>query len=171
MEPIVMEISKLNRLKSLHFEFYEDNTFQGTPSRSIVLYQYRSQPESLVTRAVEVSLCGSDVEVSSICNRHRGAFEDLKILYIGDCQNMGHLASISQDEIQYSLQLETCFSKLTSLEIVRCFKMKYLFCNSIANSMVQLRDGMVSFPSLEKLEIGYLPEISVIWGQDCSNDN
>ncbi|KAL8127657.1 uncharacterized protein LOC141721485 isoform X2 [Apium graveolens] len=96
--------------------------------------------EGLIAMAEEVRLQNSNVELSSIYIGHKGAFGDLKKLYIKKCHNMGNLASISQDEIQYSFQHEvTCFSKLTILDIESCSELKYLFCNNIAKSLVQLQ--------------------------------
>uniref|UniRef100_A0A165ZK31 Uncharacterized protein n=1 Tax=Daucus carota subsp. sativus TaxID=79200 RepID=A0A165ZK31_DAUCS len=171
MEPIVKEISKLTRLTSLHFEFYEDNTFQGTDisfnidrynifvgqrpheysrydqhwevplTRSIELMGNHSKPwEGLIVSAEQVVLCYSNVDASSIFNDHKGAFDDLKILNIYICDNMGHLARISRDGIQDSVQSATCFSKLSILKISRCSKLKYLFCNNIAKTLVQLQE-------------------------------
>nr|WJK70808.1 disease resistance protein [Anethum foeniculum] len=143
VQPIVMEISQLNRLKSLQFQFYEDTKFQGTdilfpnidryslsvgisrygnnerewgvPSmrmrRSIELYgkQWKSW-EGLMARAEKLRLQSSDIELSSICNGHRRAFQDLKELYIRDCHNIG-----------YSLQhVGAGFSQLTILNIGEC---------------------------------------------------
>ncbi|KAK1392302.1 NB-ARC domain-containing protein [Heracleum sosnowskyi] len=208
-ESIVMEISKLTHLTSLHFLFHDDNTFQGTTNilsnidryniyvgapkassllergsrvplrRSIELYGNHSQSwEVVMARAEEVRLGYSGVEISSIRSGYRRAFEDLERLYITKCDNMRHLARISQDEIQYSLQHgATCFSKLTILQITHCSALKYLFCNNIAKSLVQLQelgvyycysmeaiimnegtsDGkIINFPKLKSLTISYI---------------
>ncbi|WOG90799.1 hypothetical protein DCAR_0310045 [Daucus carota subsp. sativus] len=211
MEPIVKEISELTCLRSLHFEFYQDNTFQGTDipfstdrynifvgealngnfkfdqdwkvplTKSIQIIGNHSMPwEGLMVSAEKVNLCNSDVDVSSICNDHKRAFEDLKILVIFGCDNMGHLASISRDRILDSVQLATCFSKLTILKIFRCSKLKYLFCNNIAKTLVQLQelrldqcdsmeaivmnegtsDGeIINFSKLKSLQIEYAPKL------------
>ncbi|WOH07365.1 hypothetical protein DCAR_0726795 [Daucus carota subsp. sativus] len=175
-EPIVMEICELTHLASLQFHFYADHTFRvknvfseldrysicvGAPKdidlserywrvsamRSTRLYGHHSQSwEGLMTRAEEVRLRYSNVEVSSICNGQRRAFEDLNKLYIENC-DMEHLASmscISHDEIQYSLRPATCFSKLTILKISYCSEMKYLFCNNIAKNLGQLQELTVN---------------------------
>ncbi|WOG90800.1 hypothetical protein DCAR_0310046 [Daucus carota subsp. sativus] len=182
MEPIVKEISKLTRLTSLHFEFYEDNTFQGTDisfnidrynifvgqrpheysrydqhwevplTRSIELMGNHSKPwEGLIVSAEQVVLCYSNVDASSIFNDHKGAFDDLKILNIYICDNMGHLARISRDGIQDSVQSATCFSKLSILKISRCSKLKYLFCNNIAKTLVQLQELSVDHYTSDKI--------------------
>lgn len=91
--------------------------------------------ESLMVRAEELSLCFSNVEVSSICNSNREAFADLRNLQIRGCNAMEHLARTSQ----HSRQPQRCFSKLTILEIVNCSAMKYLFSSSIAKCFVQLQ--------------------------------
>nr|XP_017238234.1 PREDICTED: probable disease resistance protein At4g27220 isoform X1 [Daucus carota subsp. sativus] len=183
MELIVKEISRLTRLTSLHFEFYQDNTFQGTDisfnidrynifvvershdyfhcyedrevliKRSIELADNHWKPwEDLIVSAEQVTLSRSNVNVSSICNDHKRAFKDLKILDIDECDNMGHLASISRDGIQDSVQSATWFAKLTILNIRRCSNLKYLFCNNIAKTLIQLQELYVdSCDSMEAI--------------------
>lgn len=68
------------------------------------------------------------------------AFPLLEELVIDGCDNTGHLERISQDEIQNSFQPATCFSRLTILFISSCSKMKYLFCNNIAENLLQLQE-------------------------------
>ncbi|XP_074378454.1 disease resistance protein At4g27190-like [Apium graveolens] len=87
------------------------------------------------------------------------AFPSLEELYISGC-DMVHL----QNEA-------TCFSKLTILSITQCSKLKYLFCNKIARSLVQLQQLKVAFPSLEELMIWHMRNTSVIWGIDCFNSD
>ncbi|KAL1822222.1 hypothetical protein ACET3Z_009000 [Daucus carota] len=175
MESIVMEISKLTRLASLRFHFYDDITFQDINilsnidrydifvgwlmrnkaykfdystreervplSRSIQLLDNHSKPwEGLIARAEVVRILNSDVEMNRIREGHSRAFDKLRELYLYGCNKMRHLA---QDEIQYSLQPSTCFSKLTSLEISACSKLKYLFCNNTAKGLVQLQEFIV----------------------------
>ncbi|KAL8128046.1 hypothetical protein AgCh_014839 [Apium graveolens] len=140
--------------------------------RSIEFYGNHWQPwEGLMARAEEVIFGKSGIEVSSICKGRVKAFEDLTRLYIYECHNMGYLASISHEEIHNEA---TCFSKLTILDIIFCSKLEYLFCNSIAKSLVQLQylsvidcesmeaiimnDGtsdreIIEFPKLRSLEI------------------
>ncbi|XP_017238231.1 probable disease resistance protein At4g27220 [Daucus carota subsp. sativus] len=210
MEPLVKEICKLTRLTSLQFAFYQDNTFQGTDlffhldkynlfvgevlhgytrvdqdwevplTRSIKLKGNSKPWEGLMARAEQVILEDSNVDVSSICSDRNGAFKDLKILKIHGCDNMGHLASISRDGIQDSVQSATCFSKLTILKINKCSNLKYLFCNNIAKTLGQLQklyvdycysmeaivmsegtsDGeIINFSELKSLEISSTPKL------------
>ncbi|KAL8127897.1 hypothetical protein AgCh_014733 [Apium graveolens] len=203
MEPIVMEISKLtfedtNNLSNIErynicVDFpevsYYSNKHSRIPStKRIELFgNHWKSWEDLIARAEEVRLEKSDVELSSICNDNRRAFEDLKTLFVDGCNNMESLASASQDEIQYSLQPANCFFNLGSLTIRSCSKLKYLFCTSIAKSLVQLQelsvydcesmeaiimndgtsDGeIVNFLNLKSLKILYIPRLASFYWEE-----
>ncbi|XP_063946788.1 disease resistance protein At4g27190 isoform X2 [Daucus carota subsp. sativus] len=140
MESIVTEIRWLMRNKAYKFD-YSTREERVPLSRSIELLDNHSKPwEGLIARAEVVRILNSDVEMNRIREGHRRAFDKLRELYLYGCHKMRHLA---QDEIQYSLQPSTCFSKLTSLEISACSKLKYLFCNNIAKGLVQLQEFIV----------------------------
>ncbi|KAL1834473.1 hypothetical protein ACET3Z_004124 [Daucus carota] len=179
--PILVEISKLSRLTSLTMFFKDSEPLQYTdifsnllefhicvgkqkvnlinralpvvPTRLIEVSGYQLEGlEILIERAEYLILRCTDVKVSSICNRNREAFADLRNLYIQRCDTMEHLARISQNEIQLICQKRTSFSKLTNLEIKNCSTMEYLFCNSVAKCLMQL----------EKLSIFNCPMMEVI---------
>lgn len=115
---------------------------------------------NLIERAEELIFCDTDVKLSCICGCNREAFADLRYLYIEIYQNMDYLARMSQEEIQHSLQLRTSFSRLTILEIRRCYRIKYLFCNTVVKSLVLLQE----------LLIYKCPEIEVIIMNDGTSD-
>lgn len=58
---------------------------------------------------------------------------------------MEHLARISQDEIHYSPQPRTSFSKLVRLSISGCSAAKYLFNISAAKCLVQLQELVIEY--------------------------
>ncbi|XP_074381082.1 uncharacterized protein LOC141721849 [Apium graveolens] len=158
--------------------------FNFGEGRSIKFYGNHWQPwEGLMARAEQVILVRSSIEVSSICKGRVKAFEDLRRLYINSCHHMGYLASISHDEIHNEA---TCFSKLTILYIQFCSKLKYLFCDSIAKSLVQLQhlsvidcksmeaiimnDGtsdreIIEFPKLRKMKIENAKRLASFYGE------
>lgn len=99
---------------------------------------------------------------------------------------MEHLARISHQEIQHSLLPQKSFSKLTSLFIRGCNELKYLFCNSVAKNLVQLKelcvkncqgleaivmnegtsDGeIIYFSKLKSLTLSYLWEVKCFYGK------
>lgn len=109
--------------------------------------------ENLIKKAEELLLWCTDVKVSSICNRNREAYADLRKLFIQHCDTMEHLARISQDEFQLSCQPQTSFSKLTNLEIKVAslhFKDKIPLCSSVAKCLKQLQNlSIFDCPVLE----------------------
>lgn len=167
--PILVEISKLTHLKSLHMYLRESEPFQdinifgnllefnvsvGEPGadfcylpdssvfikRSIQLHGNQFKAlEILVERAEQVIMNYSQMNVSSIYNSNREAFADLRELFIDRCNTMECIARIPQDEIQHSLPSWTSFSKLITLDIRNCAAIKFLFSNSVAKCLMQLQ--------------------------------
>ncbi|XP_074380648.1 disease resistance protein At4g27190-like [Apium graveolens] len=168
--PILLEISKLTKLKSMniflkYLEPFQDgnifgnllefNIYVGKPGWKILYHLHSSVSfkrvivlhgnqfkvlEGLIETAEVVVLNCTDVNMSTIYNSNREAFADLSVLCIENCNTMGHLARKSQDESHYSLQPRTSFSKLVRLSIRGCSATKYLFNSSAANCLVQLQE-------------------------------
>ncbi|KAL1825678.1 hypothetical protein ACET3Z_012456 [Daucus carota] len=188
-EPILVEISKLTSLKSLRLFFRVPESFQDTkvfqnllefnicvprPSkdvcyllntgvsikRSLELNGNQLEAlEILVERAEQILLRCTDINVSSIWNRKREAFADLRYLCIHYCDieflarmSEDMIRRMSEDMIQPSLQPPTSFSKLSILEIRGCFALKYLFCNRVAECLMQLQQLCIdNCPLLEAI--------------------
>ncbi|XP_017239940.2 uncharacterized protein LOC108212733 [Daucus carota subsp. sativus] len=220
--PILVEISKFTGLKSLQMYFPDFEPFQDTnvftnlleynicvghpgehtryypdyivsSKKSIELYG--TWPEilgGLIEKAEEVKLHGTDMNVSSIHNRNKKAFTDLRNLYIEECNTMEYLARISEDEICYSSQSQTSFCKLTTLEIKNCSGIKYLFNDFVAKSLVQLQNlyinscpvmeavimnegtsdkDIIFFSKLKSLELINLPRLKCFYKQKDMNSS
>ncbi|XP_017243370.1 probable disease resistance protein At4g27220 [Daucus carota subsp. sativus] len=206
-KPILVEINALTHLKSLQMKFQTSEPFQDTKifdnlklfnilvvrglsyydkadlsyKTSIELEGYHKESlKSLVERAEYVQLKHSDINgIGSILDNNR----ELRKLHLEECNEMEHLASMSQGEIQLSQQ--TSFSKLTCLEIKRCRGLKYLFCNSVAKCLTQLQKLMIKdchvieviiinegstngdiihFSKLEELELSNVPRLRTFYG-------
>lgn len=141
----------------------------------------------LIEKAEEVILRNTNVNISKIWNSNRQAFDDLRNLYIENCNTMQHLARISQYEIQFIIRQRTSFSKLTILGISNCSAMKYLLSNSVAKCLVQLQqlsifkcdlmeviimnegtsDGgdIINFSNLKSLKLSYMQRLTSFYGK------
>ncbi|XP_063947096.1 disease resistance protein At4g27190-like [Daucus carota subsp. sativus] len=203
-KPILVEINQLTHLKSLHIKFKISEPFQNTNIfDNLTLFKicvgespqegahfshktsielqgcHEESLKGLVQKAEYVKLKHIDINViGSIFDSNPEAFTELRELHIKECNEMEHLARMSQDEIQHSPQ--TSFSKLTCLEITECSGLRYLFCNSVAKCLTQLQkliirdcpvmeaivmnDGsssgdIIHFSNLEELELSKVPRL------------
>lgn len=82
-------------------------------------------------------------------DNNKGAFKDLRVLYMENCHYVENLAKIPGEESKHIQQL-TAFSNLSVLNIVDCRGMTYLFSASVAQGLVQLQVLLVrNCPAME----------------------
>ncbi|KAL1830766.1 hypothetical protein ACET3Z_000417 [Daucus carota] len=198
-KPILVEINQLTHLKSLHIKFKISEPFQNTnifEPQEGAHFSYKTSIElqgcheeslkSLVQKAEYVKLKHIHMHViGSIFDSNPEAFTELREPHIKECNEMEHLARMSQGEIQHSQQ--TSFSKLTCLEIIECSGLRYLFCNSVAKCLTQLQkliirdcpvmeaivmnDGsssgdIIHFSNLEELELSKVPKLRSFYSEN-----
>ncbi|KAL1822225.1 hypothetical protein ACET3Z_009003 [Daucus carota] len=167
LKPIVMEISKLTHLTSLHFQFYKeegvDNICQGTNIFSNldryniyvgeILYRDRlDRRQDWIlpsTRLIKFVGDHSKPWEGLMVRAEEVVFdssdEEVSSICRRAClKKLSILRCENLEHLASGIQPATWFSKLTNLEISWCRKMKYLFSSNTARSLVQLQELSVS---------------------------
>ena len=109
--------------------------------------------QTLIEKAEEVILCGTNFTGSSTVMRDAEEFISLRYMTIKDCKAIEYLSRMSpHDKIPESLHWSIPFSNLIKLEINNCPNLKYLFSVSVARCLVQLQElHMKDCPLMEQV--------------------